>query len=739
MNIAHVIGQWRIWLCFGSLIVALCLALFLGCSSESSEGTPLSPEQSPLPSNQKAVVQDTDSLGSSSFFGGGRGPDLGPSSLEERILFADVIARVKLKSVVQVVEYIEFTPPFPPDFSGKGYVVALEFTFDVLEYLKGSDGSQVTGVTTDVDVTYETEQEASAKGEDFLTGREQRWDDREAVVFLHKPPWLPSTKQEGRYQLGILRAFGEEEYTIANRYDQPWLPDAAAPEPSEGSGSEAVAMSSGSSGEQSFLLEEPPEDRVVATRGDDSGVGQTATVTLSALKDLISDLQADLDAGDGTADYKVCLLWKYMWERNVEMRISDGADYSPLRRDSSIGSGMPSGSKVTATIWTRLNLDQFGEVDPGGLTHWFAGQDAALFTAKYPATLHTVRPLPSAVYRFHYREMNSIGALCDAYPDEMKMRYEFFVTVTAPDGTLHEALFDPVVLGTAVVADDYRGQLSPATYSVGSSETTLRRIGWDEERAWVEFSSAPSLAGHHVDFIELDGSVGLRLDFDDATAVSTDAGGQALVWGVCGQPWADGDLLMLRISESGDTLTGTTNDATCDGAAVSLSVPLKTASFSPASDAYIKPVLAPSGTASGCGTAGLYACLDEAAPDGDASMVNLFNNSALRVGFSVGSGDASGTLADMRFEVSLRAQSGTVDAGAYGFTVYNGSNAVATVSGQESLGTEWTTLTVSDPSLTSGLSSGLSGVALQVNGPTSGSRLLVTWVRMVVDYKPTGS
>ena len=104
----------------------------------------------------------------------------------------------------------------------------------------------------------------------------------------------------------------------------------------------------------------------------------------------------------------------------------------------------------------------------------------------------------------------------------------------------------------------------------------------------------------------------------------------------------------------------------------------------------------------------------------------------------MGSGDVSGTLADVRFEVSLRAQSGTVDAGTYGFTVYKGSDAVATVSGQESVGTEWTTLTVSDPSIAGGFSGGLSNVAFQVNGQTSGSRLLVTWVRMVVDYKPTG-
>ena len=214
---------------------------------------------------------------------------------------------------------------------------------------------------------------------------------------------------------------------------------------------------------------------------------------------------------------------------------------------------------------------------------------------------------------------------------------------------------------------------------------------------------------------------------------------QALVWGVCDQPWAAGDELMLRISDSGDTLTGTTNDATCAGQAISLAIPLQTAVFSPTSDASIKPILMPSGGASGCGTAGLWACLDEPEPDGNGSGILLFTNSALRVGFSLDSQDVAGTLTDVRFEVAVRAQSGTVNADTYGFTVYSGSDEVATVSGGEELDTEWKQLVVSDASIVSGLSSGLSSVAFQVNAPTTGPRLEWSWLRMVVDYKPTGS
>ena len=164
--------------------------------------------------------------------------------------------------------------------------------------------------------------------------------------------------------------------------------------------------------------------------------------------------------------------------------------------------------------------------------------------------------------------------------------------------------------------------------------------------------------------------------------------------------------------------------------------PIPTAYFYPTSDAYIQPTLASLGGASGCGTDGLWACLDEAESDGDGSMVLLFRNSALRVGFTVGSDDVPGTVVDVRFEASVKPQSGTLDAGAYGFTVYSGSEELATASG-EALGAEWTDIVVADPSITSGLSSGLSNVGFQVNGPSSGPRLQVSWVRMVVSYTPT--
>ena len=104
-------------------------------------------------------------------------------------------------------------------------------------------------------------------------------------------------------------------------------------------------------------------------------------------------------------------------------------------------------------------------------------------------------------------------------------------------------------------------------------DLSAKRIAWESGKVGMELAPHGRLTGHHIDFIALDGSVALRLDFDDSTATTTKGGGNALTWGVCEQPWRDGDLLMLRISESGTDLSGATNDLSCDAGPVATPSP----------------------------------------------------------------------------------------------------------------------------------------------------------------------
>ena len=203
-----------------------------------------------------------------------------------------------------------------------------------------------------------------------------------------------------------------------------------------------------------------------------------------------------------------------------------------------------------------------GTIGIGGIQ---GGNDAYLFSTD-PVPFHTRRLIPQGDYRFYHNGLGpDSGAICggDFIPEEAKTSREIFVHVTAPEGVLHEAFFDPVASGESVGAGGADGVLKPAAFTLNGSQTTVRRIEWESGRVVMRLEPDDNaLADHHVDFIALDGSVSLRLDFDDA-AQATLGGAPALAWGVCDQPWSDGDLLMLRIRESEANLTGATGDADC--------------------------------------------------------------------------------------------------------------------------------------------------------------------------------
>ena len=90
------------------------LTFFAGCNSD--------PEQAPI---------------------GGFGeplPYYGVAPLEETIAWADVIARVELRSVTAVAERLA---------GETDYIAALDFRFRVLEYLRGSGGNELVAVAHD--------------------------------------------------------------------------------------------------------------------------------------------------------------------------------------------------------------------------------------------------------------------------------------------------------------------------------------------------------------------------------------------------------------------------------------------------------------------------------------------------------------------------------------------------------------------------------------------------------------
>ena len=141
----------------------------------------------------------------------------------------------------------------------------------------------------------------------------------------------------------------------------------------------------------------------------------------------------------------------------------------------------------------------------------------------------TTRPLPRNTYKLTWNRHQLISVPCN--DTQGLWQFPTTIRVTAPQGTLHEAFFDPVTDGTTVGADVSNGVLKPALFEAeGGTSTSIHGIEWEAQQVRMEFSpSAPPL-GHHLDFIALDGSVALRLRVDDA-AQMVDGDSTTLTWG----------------------------------------------------------------------------------------------------------------------------------------------------------------------------------------------------------------
>ena len=92
------------------------------------------------------------------------------------------------------------------------------------------------------------------------------------------------------------------------------------------------------------------------------------------------------------------------------------------------------------------------------------------------------------------------------------------ITATAPENTLHEAFFDPSSTSLGVGFQGSQGTLSPASFTHGDASSSIVGLGWEDGEVTLVLSPYVSLAGKRLDFIELDGTVGLSLGFDDGVS-----------------------------------------------------------------------------------------------------------------------------------------------------------------------------------------------------------------------------
>ena len=474
----------------------------------------------------------------------------GVPTLEWTVARYPVIVRGQLSSVeATILEYGD----------GK-FRPALKFYFGVLETLAGAElGGSVQGFWMHGE-SYDTRAEASAKSQELVAMRDTQWDDREAILFLHKPPsgagtalpehFLPTSSH---YLLGWGAEFDihDDFHSLYSRYDRRWLPATGV-----------------GRNQTTFMLELPPS-AAQASGGMVNNLPSTAhpnghEVTLAQLRTIISQLTADMNSGDGSSAHRDCVIKTYhrrSFEHHFPTLFGTRGEWDTVQ---SIASGQAAGTVVDEIHDTILETYTPGTpLNDLPVHRTLIGRDAAHFAVSnsegepftygnstqhnsygYYQRVQTARPLPAGTYEFTQRH----PWVCNNV--DIGWTYDWTITVTAPEGTLHEALFDPVTDGSAVAADDTNGQLEPTGFTdANGASATIQRIEWASDTVKVKVSPHTGLEGHRLDFIELDGTVSLSLVVDEATVDPSTGSGQAgtLSWTVAEQPWHDGDLLMLRI------------------------------------------------------------------------------------------------------------------------------------------------------------------------------------------------
>ena len=329
------------------------------------------------------------------------------------------------------------------------------------------------------------------------------------------------------------------------------------------------------------------------------GANQPVKFSIDDLRERIEAMDALLREGEGIEGYKECIGAKLL---DDSMQRAHRVKYGePLYVEAAELGPLPSGQPNGFIVHS-------GYASGAGYTKlWLTGEDAHLFeyvivvegqviTPDYWATrnqltgydyqFRTARPLPAGVYEV-YRHVQRIEWIPCDYTDHPPSTWRY--TLKSAEGTLHEAFFDPVAIGAAVGADNANGALEPTDFEHDDREAAIEALRWRDgqvELALEAEDDLPDLASHRLDFIALDGSVALRLLFEDAIEFADEDDIATFVWGVCEQPWQNGDLLMLRIAASvpADGVQAT-NDLECLA-----TTPAPTATPEPAPTATPEPV-----------------------------------------------------------------------------------------------------------------------------------------------------
>ena len=427
---------------------------------------------------------------------------------------ADLIARAEFKSVDSIIW----------ERDSWGYMVDMVYSFEVVEYLKGSGADEVNvRMGGDPKFLSFPDYYGNRTMEEAIQLAE-RWTVSSSDLFAAIPKGI----------LLLTGPDGEGEYrfvsdTFTERDDFPIVGE-------------------------TWMVEDSPWYYRVRTES-----GEAALLPLDELKVGIQHLAA-LMVGDKGPCAQDALRERTRVREQIAgvLQIMTLAGYRDPRPFPRYTVEFDSGESADSIVM-RDNNPPF--VTPLFGHYWLDGRDTDLFTVYSwlydngaVAGISANRPLPQGEYSVHYSQYHHSLPCSSRWPAPYGGWWdgdttEWTINVTAPPGTLHEAFFDPVFATSTLMywADAQNGVLDPAAISIEDGRmTTIKSISWKDHQVTLALSPLPLPPEHNLDFIDMDGRIALRLAVDYAEA-SVNGDTHTLTWHVCHLPWQAGDKLMLRI------------------------------------------------------------------------------------------------------------------------------------------------------------------------------------------------
>ena len=431
--------------------------------------------------------------------------------------------------------------------------------FRAVEYLKGSGPSEFT---------------VSAS----TANRNTIWDGREAVLFLGEPP--------GGGTSDSVRSTNSADFHFADATSWNYSPDPLFSQVYSGDLPQGYTVDSRNPAwlpAKSGSLGPSGSSFIIAST-DPAGSFQPV-ISLADLRATI----AWIEGGIVIEGYRECIQASLDIERyHRDWEAYHGRPYERYQEPRQISSGAGAGA-VVHDYDLRRSAQYDVPYRTGPDSDLFRAQnidDDALSSNGYLHRLATSRPLPSATYSVIFHLQPPYAIPCAFQPEYGGL--EFLTTATAPNGTIHEAFFDPVALAGGRVGADTSGNgvLRPQALTFNGTGSSLESLSWQSGKVTLTLTDGIDLTGLILDVIDIDGNVSLSLKANDGTVDSTK---ETYRWSVANAPWAAGDLLMIRLRDASTTVTPVTPTAT-PGGPTPMPVPPTATPVGPTPTATIKDV-----------------------------------------------------------------------------------------------------------------------------------------------------